>query len=99
MSKILGLTQPLTDDQIQVIDILKETLAQAIEGNFTSIGIVVCMKKGYAHAMAGSQAADLNLGCDSLKAAILGAVEGAGGRALERAAAQTAPVILRPRGN
>ena len=81
MSKIIGIRPELSEDQKQIIDLLKETLAQAIEGNFHSIGIVVCMKTGYAHVMAGRQASDLNLGCDSLKAAILNSVESAGAQA------------------
>jgi hypothetical protein len=69
----------LTEDQKAVVELLKEALAQALEGHVTSIGIVVCMEKGYAHVMAGRQAADLNLGCDSLKLSILDRVEKAGG--------------------
>ena len=64
----------LTEDQKAVVDLLKEALAQALEGSVTSIGIVVCMKTGYATVMAGRQAADLNLGCDELKRKILIAV-------------------------
>ena len=64
----------LTQDQIEIVDILKETLAQALEGNFKSIGIVVCMADGFASVMCGRQAADLNLACDDLKRKILIAV-------------------------
>ena len=73
-----ALKVPLTEDQKEVINLLKEALAQALEGKITSVGIVVCMSKGYAHVMAGRQASDLNLGCDSMKAAILSRVESAG---------------------
>lgn len=75
---LIGLTPKLTEDQKAVIEIAKETLAQALEGQISSIGIVACMKSGYATVMAGRQAADLNMGCDSLKAKILNAVERAG---------------------
>lgn len=75
---LIGLTPKLTEDQKAVIEIAKETLAQCLEGQITSIGIVACMKTGYATVMAGRQAADLNMGCDSLKAKILNAVESAG---------------------
>lgn len=75
---IIGGQQKLSSDQYAVIDLVKETLAQALAGEITSIGIVVCMRGGYAHVMAGRQAADLNLGCDSLKLAILDRVEKAG---------------------
>lgn len=64
----------LTQDQIEIVEILKETLAQALEGNFTTIGIVVCMKDGFASVMSGRQAADLNLACDDLKYKIHAAV-------------------------
>lgn len=75
---IVGLNPKLSEDQLAVVEICKETLAQALEGSISSIGIVVCMKTGYATVMAGRQAADLNLGCDSLKGKILNAVENAG---------------------
>jgi len=91
MSKIIN-AKPLTEDQIQIVDILKETLAQALEGNFTTIGIVVCMEKGFASVMTGRQAADLNLACDDLKYKIHAAVtEGTA----ERQTRQSS--ILRPK--
>jgi hypothetical protein len=71
----LGLSRALTEDQKAVIDVVKETLAQALEGSITSIGIVACMGTGYATIVAGRQAADLNMGCDSLKRKIIDAVE------------------------
>ncbi len=64
----------LSQDQIEIVELLKETLAQALEGNFTTIGIVVCMKDGFASVMSGRQAADLNLACDDLKYKIHAAV-------------------------
>ncbi len=70
--RIIG--SKLTEDQIAIVDLLKETLAQALEGNFNTIGIVVCMKDGFASVMSGSQAADLNLACDDLKYKIHAAV-------------------------
>jgi hypothetical protein len=81
MSKIIqpnSFKRPLNDDQIEVVDLLKEALAQALEGNVSSVAVIACMKTGYATVMAGRQAADLNLGCDSLKRKILDAVEFAG---------------------
>lgn len=89
MSKIIqpnSFKKPLSEDQIAVVEVLKETLAQALEGNFTAVGIIVCMKSGYAHTMAGRQAADLNMGCDSLKRAILDATEFAGAQQQGRTA-------------
>lgn len=70
----------LTQDQVAVVDLLKEALAQAIEGKITSVAIVACMGKGYAHVLAGRQAAELNMGCDSLKQTILENVEVEGKR-------------------
>lgn len=64
----------LTEDQVAIVDLLKETLAQALEGNFSTIGIVVCMKDGFASVMSGRQAGDLNLACDDLKYKIHAAV-------------------------
>ncbi len=87
-SKIIGLKPKLSEDQLAVIDVVKETLAQAIEGNISSIGIIACMKAGYATIIAGRQAADLNLGCDSLKMKILDKVERAGAEKLRQAQPQ-----------
>lgn len=75
MTEPIKLQKPLTPDQIACIDLLKETLAVALEGRIDTIGVVACMEGGYAHVMAGSQAANLNLGCDSLKHAIRDEVE------------------------
>lgn len=69
------LKTPLTESQIAVVDLLKEALAQALEGNITTVGIIACMENGFATVMAGSRAGDLNLGCDALKRKILDAVE------------------------
>lgn len=94
--KIIG-GQSLSEDQIAIIELLKETLAQALEGNFSTIGIVVCMKDGFASVMSGRQAADLNLACDDLKYKIHKAVtEGTTERATRRA---LPPTILRPKGH
>ncbi len=73
---ILPLKAPLTDDQMACVNLLKEALAVALEGKVNTVGIVACMGDGYAHVMAGKQASNLNLGCDSLKQAILAEVEG-----------------------
>jgi len=67
-------------DQVAIVDMIKETLAQALEGKITSVAIIACMRGGYAHVMAGRQAADLNLGCDSVKAEILRRTENEGMR-------------------
>lgn len=68
---ILLSASPLTEAQLACIDLLSEALEQARAGEVTSIGIILCMKGGYASVMAGTQAADLNLGCDDLKDKIL----------------------------
>ena len=68
----------LSEDQKAVIEILRETLAQALEGKINSIAVIACFETGYAHVMAGRQGAHLNMGADSLKREILEAVENAG---------------------
>lgn len=80
-----GLKKPLTEDQKAVIEIAKETLAQALEGEISSIAIVACMKSGYATIVAGRQAADLYMGAGSLQKKIMDAVENAGAEVLGRA--------------
>ncbi len=66
---------PLTDNQKACVDLLSEALDEAKRGMIETIGIVACMKTGYATVMAGSRAGDLNMGCDSLKRKIINAVE------------------------
>jgi hypothetical protein len=75
---IIGSTPKLSQDQIAVIDVCKETLAQALAGEITSIAIVACMKSGYATVMSGRQASDLFMGAGSLQRKILSAVEKSG---------------------
>ena len=65
----------LNQYQRACVDLLQETLELALEGKVTSIGIIACLDGGYATVMAGKQAGDLNLGCDSLKGKIISAVE------------------------
>lgn len=79
---IIGLTPKLSEDQKAVVEIARETLAQALEGQISSIGIVACMKTGYATVMAGRQAADLFMGAGSLQRKILDAVEASGESAM-----------------
>jgi len=77
-----ALIQPLTTEQQAVIEVLEETLETARTGAIDAIGVVVCMKDGYASALAGKRASDLNLGCDILKRKILDAVENRGSQIL-----------------
>lgn len=67
--------QPLTQDQIDIVDMVKELLALCLEGQISTIGIVGCKPEGFFVAMRGRQAADLNLACDDLKADILAEVK------------------------
>lgn len=67
--------KPLSEAQQACVDLLVEAVEEARAGKIYSVGIVACMKTGYAVVMAGPHAADLNLGCDSLKKKILDAVE------------------------
>ncbi len=68
------LRTPLSKDQADVADLLKEALAQTLEGNVDGIAVVLCMKGGWATNIAGNRPGDLNLGCDDLKGKILDAV-------------------------
>ena len=68
-------TKPMTQDQIDIVDMVKELLALCLEGKITTIGIVGCREAGFFTAMRGRQAADLNLACDDLKAEILAEVK------------------------
>ena len=74
----------LDEDQKACIELVKETLAQCLEGNIHSIGIVACLDGGFGTAMAGRRAGDLNLGCDKLKRDILDATTEAGDATLRR---------------
>ena len=72
---ILHKVQPtLSEAQIAAADLLKEALAEALEGKVSGLGIVLLMEGGWATVMCGSRPGDLNLGCDDLKAKILRAV-------------------------
>lgn len=72
---ILG-HRPLSDGERDCVDKLTEALEQAKAGKIHSLGMVVCMAKGYAIVIGGTAAADINLGCDSLKRQVLELVEG-----------------------
>jgi len=91
--RIIGAEPKLTEDQIAIIDLLKEALAQALEGNIKTIGVIACMEEGFATVMAGRDAGSLNLACDDLKYKIHAAVtQGTAEKATRRG-----PTILRPR--
>lgn len=72
---IVGGPKPkLTDDQIAIVDALKEALAQALEGGVYGMAIALAMDGGWATHIAGNRPGDLNLACDDLKGKILQAV-------------------------
>jgi hypothetical protein len=56
-----------TPEQLAVIDLIKETLAQALEGNIDCVAIVACMPGGYASVMSGNRPGDLMLGAFDLQ--------------------------------
>ena len=62
---------PLNEAQLACIDLLTEALEQARGGHISAVGIIACLKDGYAASMAGTQASALNLAADDLKAQIL----------------------------
>lgn len=73
--KIIKPESPLTQDQVEIVDMVKELLALCLEGKISTIGIVGCREDGFFTAMRGRQAADLNLACDQMKAEILAEVK------------------------
>jgi hypothetical protein len=76
MSRSILLTsETLSPMQQDCVDMLRELLAHAEAGKVHTVGVVVCMDNGYATTMAGTRAAELNLGCDSLKKKILAEIE------------------------
>ena len=64
----------LSQAQIACVDMLKEALAEALEGRVYGVAIVLCMDGGWASVMTGKRPGDLNLGCDDLKRKILNAL-------------------------
>jgi hypothetical protein len=62
---------PLSDAQLDCIDKLSQCLEEAKKGNVFTVGLVVCMKTGFATTIGGTDAGSLNLGCDALKQRIL----------------------------
>lgn len=70
----ISFRSPLSEDQIACVEMIKETLAQALEGKIDAIAIAVCMEGGFASALTGRRPGDLNLACDELKSKILDAV-------------------------
>lgn len=72
---LLMIPGQLTEAQQDCVDKLKESLEQAETGSVVAVGIILCMHNGYASVIAGTKAAELNLGCDSLKRKILDVIE------------------------
>lgn len=68
----------LTEAQQECIHVLKEALEQAEEGNIDAVGVIACMRGGYASAMAGTRAGDLMLGAFDLQCKIREATAGRG---------------------
>ena len=93
---IIGMTggSALNQDQIEIVDALKEALAMALEGQIHTMGIVLCLEDGSATLMGGRNAAALNIGVDHLKAKILSATFDAGAKVVEKA---NVSKIIKPR--
>lgn len=66
--------------QQDCLDKLEEVLEQCRKGKVYTVGIVVCMKSGFATTIGGTDAGSLNLGLDALKARILERVSDEGDR-------------------
>lgn len=75
MSETIGtLKTPLDATQLACVGLLKEALAEALEGKVSCMGLVLCLPGGWATNLAGTRPGDLNLGLDDLKRKILDAV-------------------------
>ena len=61
----------LTEAQQDCCDKIQEVLDQCKAGNIHTVGIVVCMKDGFAATVGGNAAAELNIGIDYLKHSVL----------------------------
>lgn len=61
----------LTAVQKECVEVLRQALELAEEGQIHSVGVIACMEGGYAAVMGGKSPSDLNLGCDDLKDQIL----------------------------
>ncbi len=70
--RIIG--SPMSENQVAIIDALKQALAEALEGKIKTVAIVACFDDGFGSIIVGRQAGALNLACDELKAKILAAV-------------------------
>jgi hypothetical protein len=68
---ILLSPNPLNDDQLDCVEKVAEVLELAKAGEIFTVGIVVCMKKGFATTIGGTDAGSLNLGLDAMKVRIL----------------------------
>lgn len=68
---IIGAKPDLSKDQADCVAVLKDALEVAESGEVDSLVIVVCMRSGFGHHIAGRRAADLNLGLDTVKAEIV----------------------------
>jgi len=80
MSKptLIGIKPKLTESQEACVEIFREALEQAEQGQINTCAIVVCLKGGFASVMAGNQAADLYMACGELQAKIMDRVTNAG---------------------
>lgn len=73
-------------------ELLQEALELAKEGKISSIGLIACLRDGFATVMAGKQASELFLASGALQRKILdavndGAVASGGPKMVERATA------------
>lgn len=64
----------MNDNKEDCVQMLREALREAEDGNVYACALVLCMQGGWATNLAGSRPGDLNLGLDDLKGKILNAV-------------------------
>jgi hypothetical protein len=68
---IITPTPTLNEDQEAVVELLKQALEQAKEGNIDAVGVICCMKDGFASVMAGRRAGDLYMAAGEMQDRIL----------------------------
>lgn len=81
---LIGVKPKLTEDQMQIAEILKEALALTLEGKIEAVGIVVCLKTGYSTLIGGKRATELYTGCGSLQRRIMDLIEVSGAETQSR---------------
>lgn len=67
----MAIVTPLNEDQKAVVELLMQALEQAEKGNIDAVGVICCMKNGFASVMAGRRAGDLYMAAGEMQDRIL----------------------------